>query len=200
MRGYKYLRRVRPYLTQPEKKVYTIVGMTLLALLVFIPLAIRPTLTTLSRLLKEIEDGQTALVKLDTKIAALSQAQTNYRQLEPDQNLLESALPDTATVDELLEDLALTAGRHHLSLESFQTKKVVPPTGDRRRHTLNFDIEFKGAFENFEKALAEIEANPRLLKVAQVTVAQSSLSGQIKRESPVLVTVKLEGSFYTPNE
>lgn len=192
MRGYKYLRQVRPYLTQPEKKVYTIAGMTILALLVFIPLAIQPTLTTLSRLLKEIEDGQTALAKLDTKIAALSQAQTSYRRLEPDRNLLESALPGTATVDELLEDLALTAGRHHLSLESFQTKKVAP--------TLNFIVEFKGDFGNFKKALSEIETSPRLLKVTQVTVVQSSFSDQIKEESPVLVTVKLESYLYAPDE
>ncbi|MCG2685934.1 type 4a pilus biogenesis protein PilO [Candidatus Parcubacteria bacterium] len=192
MRGYKYLRSIRPYLTQPEKKVYTIVGMTLLSLLIFIPLAIRPTLITLSRLLKEIEDGQTALAQLDTKIAALSQAQTNYRQLEPDRNLLKSALPDAPTVDELLEDLALTAGRHRLSLESFQTKKAAP--------TLNFVIELKGTFENFKKALGEIETNPRLLKVTQVTIAQSSLSDQIKEDSPVLITIELEGYTYTPNE
>ena len=164
--GYKfYGRNIRPYFHAPEKKSHTILGMTLLSLIIFGAFAIRPSLTTISRLNSETKRAREAKTFLDQKINDLSQAQVNHQLALEDLKLIDQALPKEAAVPSILETLALVAGRNNLVLE--ETK--IGETEDRVSHKKLFlTIKVAGEFEEVQKLIAELENGIRQMDVQQI--------------------------------
>lgn len=164
--GYKfYGRNIRPYLYAPEKKSYTILGMTLFSLIVFGAFAIRPSLVTISRLRQEAKKAREAKIILDQKIQDLSQAQINYQLALEDLELVNKALPKDASVPAILETLAIAAGRNKIVLEKTEFGAVVGETGLKN---LPLTVTVAGDLANIEKFIAELENGIRQMDVQQV--------------------------------
>ena len=85
-----------------------------IGLVVFLALfAIKPTLLTMSDLVKEIEDKKELETQLSKKVAALGSAQTLYLQVEDRLPVLDAALPsrpETITVLKIVEKIATDTG------------------------------------------------------------------------------------------
>ena len=171
--GYRfYGRNIRPYLANPKKKRYTILGMTLFSLVVFGAFAIRPSLFTISRLNREVKKAREAEQILDQKIDDLSQAQVNYQLALKDLELIDNALPKDAAVPTILETLALTAGRNNVTLNEGEFGEA---TGSNSLKTLSFTIVVGGQLDNIEKFLTELESGTRQIDIGQVKIRQSSV-------------------------
>ncbi len=168
--GYKfYGRNIRPYLQTPEKKSRTILGLTLFSLVVFGAFAIRPSLTTISRLRQEVKKAREAKEILNQKINDLSQAQVNYQLALDNMGLIRQALPESAAVPAVLEDLALAAGRHNIALNETKFGAV---EGDNLK-TLPLTVTVEGSFVNVEKFIAELEEGVRQMDVRRVKMDRS---------------------------
>ena len=164
--GYKfYGRNIRPYLTSPEKKRYTILGMTLFSLVVFGAFAIRPSLFTISRLNREVKKAREAKTILDQKINDLSQAQVNYQLALNNLELVDKALPKDASVPAILETLALAAGRNNISLEETEFGEIEGKAG---LETLPFTVRAVGELKNIQNFIAELENGVRQMDVQKV--------------------------------
>lgn len=97
------------FYAQPIARVSFELVITILVVMFFALFAIRPTLLTMSDLIKEIDDKKALDRALDQKIAALSTAQTEYLSLQDRLTLLEEALPTNPNVLEavgIIEKLA----------------------------------------------------------------------------------------------
>ncbi len=171
--GYKfYGRSVRPYFQAPEKKSNTILGMTLFSLIIFGAFAIRPSLTTISRLRQEVKKAREAEVLLDEKINKLSQAQVNYQLASKNVELVNRALPKSAAVPEILENLALAAGRHNIALNETKFGAV---EGDDPK-IIPLTITVTGNLANLEKFIIELEEGVRQMDVQRVKMSRGSES------------------------
>lgn len=164
--GYKfYGRNVRPYFHSPEKKSHTILGMTLFSLIVFGVFAIRPSLSTISRLNSEVKKAQEAKTLLDQKINDLSQAQVNFQLAAEDLKLVDQALPKDTGVPSILETVAAAAGRNNLILEETAFSETGKETGLK---TLPFTVRAGGELKNVEKFISELEEGIRQMDVQKV--------------------------------
>lgn len=117
------------------------------AVLFFAVFAIRPTLLTMSDLIKEIEDKRALNAKLDQKVAALASAQNELLSLETRLPVLEQALPSEPQLLEALSYLEKIASDQRLIIENLQLttlpesdKKTPTPAQTRQSYTLNFTI------------------------------------------------------------
>ena len=164
--GYKfYGRNISPYLEDSRKKSRTILGMTLLSLVVFGAFAIRPSLSTISRLRQEVKKAREAKIILDQKVKDLSQAQINYQLALEDIKLVDEALPQDASVPAILETLALAAGRNNISLEETKFGEIEGKVG---LETLPFTVRAVGELKNIQNFIAELENGIRQIDVQQV--------------------------------
>lgn len=164
--GYRfYGRNIRPYLYAPKKKPYTVLGMTLFSLVVFGAFAIRPSIATISRLRQEVKEAREAKSILDEKIHTLPQAQINYQLALEDLKLVDRALPETSAVPDILENLALAAGRNNVALKETEF-------GAAERYgvleTLPFTVTVAGDFAGVENFIADLESGLRQMNVGQV--------------------------------
>lgn len=190
--GYKfYGRNIRPYLYTPEKKPSTILGLTLLSLVIFGAFAIRPSLFTISRLRQEVKKAREAKAVLDQKINDLSQAQVNYQTALEDIKLVDRALPKEPAVPAILETLALATGRNSVSLE--ETKFDPAPFCDGKRCGVPFTVRVVGEFEDIKNFIDELEEGIRQMDVRGVKMGQGEEPGQLITEIE-FVTYFFEGS------
>lgn len=163
--GYKfYGRNIRPYFYAPEKKSHTILGMTLFSLIIFGAFAIRPSISTISRLNSEVKKAREAKQFLDQKIKDLSQAQINYQLALEDIKLVDEALPQDASVPAILETLAIVAGRNNVILEETRFGTI---EGDNLK-TLALTVTVAGDLTKIEKFISELENGIRQMDVQQV--------------------------------
>ena len=189
MIGYRfYGRNIRPYLADPQKKPYTILGMTLFSLIVFGAFAIRPSITTISRLSREVKRANEAKTILDQKINDLSQAQVNYQLALKDLKLVEKALPKEPSVPSILETLALAAGRNNTTLNETKFEEV---ESNGFLKSLPFTVIITGNLEGVKNFITELENGFRQVDVGRVKIAQGGKDlGQLVAE------IEFETHFY----
>lgn len=180
MIGYKYYhRRIRPYFYAPQKKPYTFLGMTLLSLVIFGALAIRPSLATIFRLTQEVKEARAASGILEQKINDLSQAQINYQLFKKDLSLVDEALPAEADVPYLLEQLALVAGNHNILLR--ETKfEAVAEDAELGVNVLPFTVKVEGTLSDVEKLVAELEEGVRQIDFEKVKIAEGGAEVELR--------------------
>lgn len=86
--------------------------------------AIKPTLTTMSDLIKEIEDKTELRDQLDKKIAALATAQTEYIALESRLPVLNEAIPSQPELIRSLKVIEKLAGENNIVIESISVTSI----------------------------------------------------------------------------
>lgn len=107
----KYISKSQ-WFADPKKQTYLELLLTFAATIFFTLFALRPTLTTISQLIKDRDTLKQVTAELDQKITALVAAQELYQEAEPKLRLLDQALP----ADQKLADF--TAQMEVLALES----------------------------------------------------------------------------------
>ena len=196
--GYRfYGRNIRPYLADPKKKSYTILGMTLFSLIVFGAFAIRPSLFTISQLNREVKKAREAKIILDQKIKNLSQAQVNYQLALNGLELVDKALPGDASVPAILETLALAAGRNNISLEETKFGEIESKAG---LETLPFTVRAVGELKNIQNFIAELENGVRQMNVQQVKMSQGGEElEQLVAEIELVTSLITQPGFFVPS-
>ncbi len=89
--------------------------------------AVRPTLLTMSDLIKEIDDKKALDRKLAQKIAALASAQTEYLSLENRLSVLEEAIPSNPDVVRDLKILEKMASDSRVIITSVSIEELPKP-------------------------------------------------------------------------
>lgn len=157
--SYQYRHYVQPYLRDPKKKAYSLLGITLIATVLFGGFAIRPAIATIIGLRKEIADLRQTDQFLNNKIAALSTAQTRYKANKEDLYLLDMALPSSPEIPELIEIINSSAAKAGVNLESFtvdQTKME-----DKSLQKSRASLTVTGNYTGVSKFLFALENNVR---------------------------------------
>lgn len=192
----------RPYLTNTPKKAYTIVGLTLLALAGFGFFAIRPTVVTALRLVKERKDGLAAEQALDQKIAALSQAQANLTGRETSLAWLDTKLPTTEDIAAILEQVALKAGENGVRLMGMRQYSPASADSPNPLKISKISLNLEGEFENLEKTINGLENLPRLCLIRSTGFQVKGAWGGSAPEAIKKTTLQtqLELEFYAYEE
>lgn len=171
----------------------TIIGVTLLA-----ALAIRPTLLTMSQLLKDIEDRRKTSDTLTKKIAALSTLSTEYPILKNNIALLHAAIPNSPDFDGFMRRIEKIASTHDLIISSLQVTQLPKenPTGNQPSEITQFtvSVNFKGEYQKVRAVLGELLSMDRYVTVESATL--NAKRDELEKTNTLLSTINLRAAYY----
>ena len=171
-----YKKSLIKFLESAQNKTYTILGLTFIALIIFGAFAIRPTITTIIKLNKKVQEGQALNTKMQAKIDALSSLQKKIYDNEKSLNLSESAFPEDPKIDSIIANADLIAQKYDLQLIAL-TPGDIPEPDEAKEFgsgilTRSMRITLEGNRENFQKFLNHMETLPREIYITRVSVTE----------------------------
>lgn len=144
-------------------------------ILFFAIFAIRPTLLTMSDLIKEIEDKRELDQALNQKIAALSTAQAEYLQLESRLTVLDESLPSNPDLIDILKILEKIASDRGLVISALSVSSIPaePEEGtsfaDLERQDLLISLTITGDYPTIREFVEDLRLSRRSFVVDSVT-------------------------------
>jgi hypothetical protein len=126
-----YIKNVqRVYQQQPGIKITVQLVLSVFAVSFFTFFAIRPTLFTITQLLKKIDEQKVVDTKLDTKIVQLNEAQEELITNEADLALIEKSVPETADLEGFARRMEVLAVEENAELSTVQFQSI-PLVGEK---------------------------------------------------------------------
>lgn len=197
----RYFVNVKALYKKKEVIVYTGLTLTLLAIAFFGVFALKPTLTTIAALFKEIENQKIINQKLQTKINALSQAQVNYSLATTNLKLVDEALPKDPDLSQIIYQIEVLAQKEGVTIRSLSFEPV-PLLGELPLKTVGKEKTFgpqeigvslglSGNYENLKSFLSSLENLRRLASIESFTFA-----GRKTEEGETSLSLNLTGTIY----
>lgn len=187
----RYFVNLGVYYQRKDVKVYTSLTLSLLAIAFFGVFAIKPTLTTIAGLWKELQDKRMVNQKLQEKINNLNQAQTNFAQISDQVYLLDQALPQNPSVSQLIWQLEILAQKSNVTIKSLGVEPLeLQGKNKNSKNEVLFNLNLSGDYENLKTFLGSLENLRRVITINSFAFSQS------KKEEVQTLTLNLTGKAY----
>ena len=163
---------------QPVARVSTELLLSIVATILLAVFAIKPTLVTMSNLIKEIEDKQKLEDQMQKKIAALSTAQTEYQAYQDQLYLLDEALPpirpELITGLKIVEKLAadnklIISGLNLTDVPEEEEAKKQMEAEAANLHYLDFRVQVVGDYPSIKNFVTELYQSRRIFVVDSIS-------------------------------
>jgi Tfp pilus assembly protein PilO len=173
----RYSKRLLPLLKRERVRAYGMLILSLFTASFFGVFAIRPTVTTIIRLKREISDKQSVETALSKKITALSSLDQVYRRIEEDLVVVETVLPSQPQINTLTSLLERIAAENKLGILSiqFQPVELIPSSSNEKIFhitPISFTATFVGSYPDLISGLANFGSTDRLLTVETVEMGK----------------------------
>lgn len=192
----KYL-QLFPDLKEEKARKFVTLILTLTTLSFFGLLAIGPTLSTISKLNKELEDNKLIEKQLAQKINNLSLLQGKYAELQGSLPIVYEAIPKSPEVTTLIGQFERIALDENVALTNAQVSQVetLPKKSAKKKFSsFNFALSVEGDYANIKKFTEEISNMRRVISLG--TLAISSVYDKQKGE---ILKLSIKGTAYFKN-
>lgn len=169
-----YFLKIRAIAEKPAAKLSLGLFLTLITICFFAIFAIKPTITTITTLIKELQDGEQVNQALERKITSLNQAQRNFVLIKNDLTLLDLALPSTMDFNRFASELNYLILNHNLILANFSCSNFELTTPKKEQSTLNFKLTVAGKFTDMNRFLQDLTKLDRLVKITTIAITNKS--------------------------
>lgn len=150
-----------------KARVYTELVLTILTVCFFLFFAIKPTLVTITGLIKTLKDQQLVAQKLEEKINSLNLAQSQYNSVQADLLLIDESVPlqpQAATLIKQVETLGRYSG---VTIEGIQFSQInlreeLPSS---KQEPVGFSIAVSGDYQNLINFLKNISSLRRVILI-----------------------------------
>ncbi len=156
---------------QEEKKQkfigYLYITLTLFTLSFFGLFAIRPTLSTISNLDKQYKDNLLVYKSLKDKLSALQNLDIQYQEIQPDLELVYSAIPKASKIPYLTRQLENLAFADNLTIThlSFDSVEIYPNKKNFSMYSFKFTISVEGSNNDVNKFIADFINFDRIIGI-----------------------------------
>lgn len=116
----EYFANLGRFYQQKKARTYAGIIFSILTVAFFLLFAIKPTVTTIAALLKQIKDQKLVAEKLQIKINALQEAQNEYLVVESNLHLVDEALPIDPSVSALAKQIEALSRNSSVSLKTIR--------------------------------------------------------------------------------
>ncbi len=191
----KYLQLLPDFKEEKNKKFITLT-LTLFALCFFGIFAIGPTLSTISKLQKELKDNQKIEEQLKQKINNLSILQEKYANLQGDLPSVYAAVPktpETAVLMGQIETLARTSGVNITNAQTLQVEAVSDNKSSKKYSSFNFNLAIEGDYENIVKFINSLTNMQRIVSLDVITI------NNITSRKGSVLKLSVKGTAYFKN-
>lgn len=170
----KYLTML-PHFSEVKTQKFTSVILTLIALSVFGLFAINPTLSTIARLQKEIEDSEVISQKLEEKIAALASLQQAYSRLENDVPIVFESIPKSPLVPLFIGQIQAVAKSSNIHVSQLRNSQVdlFGENGDSKKYySYSFSLTGEGLYEDIIKFMENVISIQRIVNIDESSISR----------------------------
>jgi Tfp pilus assembly protein PilO len=184
---------------RPVARVSLELFLTVGAVIFFAVFAIRPTLVTMSDLVKEIEDKKELDQKLTQKIASLSTAQSTYLEVQDRLYLLEQSLPSTPDFIFAIKVIEKIASDRNILIDSLSVpeipKEVDPetPFSKLQKNAFPISISLSGDYNQIRQFVEDLLNYRRSFVTDTVIFSTSEERGQKKLRAAITISVPYFG-------
>lgn len=173
-RYYTYIKPVVENKIVKSSAPYVFSLITISILTIF---AIRPTVSTILNLQKNIEENQKVLQALDAKAQSLIEGKRNLDNLSPQiKNKIEVSLPTKTNVPAVISSLQSSSlGIASVSALQIQPLTIIDNTTVKEKALLNlgevyFAYNIQSSFGSLLQTLENLSKSPRLLNITNVII------------------------------
>jgi len=160
---------------QPVAKVSLELALSVGLIIILIVVAIQPTLVTMTRLTKEINERKEINEQLPKKIAALNTAQAEYLQVEDKLPLLDEAIPEKINIVKYLKIIEYEATNNNVIINGLSVNQ---PEGENssksvgkhsKQKTLNMNVSVDGSYKDIKNFIRALESSRSVFLVNSVS-------------------------------
>lgn len=168
----KYLVLLPNFGNKNTKKFTTII-LTLIAVSLFGLFAINPTLSTIAKLQKELEDNQFIDNSLRQKISNLSVLQQKYSALQNDLPIILNTIPQDSQIPLVMGEIQSLVKQSNIQLESlqnFQVELVKNNDTNNKYYSFEFSVSGFGSYDDISKFINSLASMQRLIDIKALSI------------------------------
>lgn len=179
-----YANQFRNWYKKPVAQTSSAVILTVFAIAFFGLAAIRPTLTTITMLLREIEDKQAYDEELTKKLNNLTTVQKKYTDSQQVLGIFNQVLPNDQGINQLFAQIEAISENNNVTLYSVNTGDVTTfketnKTQNQKNNALVIEeyqvsISLKGNMVDLSRWLFEFKNIERLIEIKQISIRPSN--------------------------
>lgn len=169
-----------------DVKMFLEILLTLSAIIIFVSLALRPTLITISELVKDIDSKQEVVDQMDVKLDNLRQAQTLLDQEARRIALLDTAVPTQPDPDKFAVQVEGASAYNQTQLMGLSIDELVLLGDERKRsrsqqedtlpqgaNSLIFSFNNQGEFAGLQNLISYLENMRRPIQIDTLNINKS---------------------------
>lgn len=169
----RYFTYIEPVLKIPIIRTYGSLIFTILAMIIFILFAIKPTVETIILLQKDLENQKEIQSKLHQKITDIQTAETNLARIDQTTRArIESLIPKQPDLTGLIKVLEQSVSEGaSISAIQFQALSIEKPATDSSKLTeINFTFNIQGTYDAIISVLQKLNTSSRLISVTNLVL------------------------------
>lgn len=187
----KYL-ELLPDFKEEKVQKFTTLTLTIITLTFFTLFAINPTLSTIAKLQKELEDNKYIDQQLQVKINNLSILEEKYNQIQKDLPIIFSSVPDKPNIPILIgeiEAVAKDTGVNIINLQSYEVETESGKKSEKSPTSFSFSLGAEGPKENISFFISELTTMRRI-------TTPDLISLSLEKEASGNLRVSIKGKAY----
>lgn len=170
-----------PDFKEERTQKFTSLVFTLIAIAFFGMFAINPTIGTIAKLGKELEDNIYIDQQLQTKINNLSLLQQSYSSLENDLSIVYGAIPQNPEIPNLVGQIQAVAKNNNLTVTGIQVSEMdMDKEGIKKYTSFNFNFSADGTLRDISGFVSEVVTLQRIISVNVISISQQGDEGLLR--------------------
>ncbi|MEK9175884.1 MAG: type 4a pilus biogenesis protein PilO [Patescibacteria group bacterium] len=171
----KYYRGILPYLKEEKNQKYLTIILTFGASIFFLLFAISPTLSTITKLKKEIADSRFVEEKLSQKINSLSSLSQAYQNVEGDISFVTDAVPDKPESPILTAQLQAVAKNSSVSLTNIDINPIdLTDKKATSSSSFRFEILASGEYADLKQFINNLKNMQRVISIDTISITKGT--------------------------
>lgn len=171
-----------PSLKEEKTQKFSTIILTVIALSFFGIFAINPTLSTIAKLRKELDDNNFVDQKLQEKINNLSSLQKKYNSMQADLPLIFAAIPQNSDIPIFAAQIQAIAKNTNTGIDNFQTFEVeIQKTASPKNYSsFQFALSAEGTYNDLYKFLLSLSNMQRVVSIDLMSLTQKTNSNSLQ--------------------
>ena len=195
-----YLKLLIVYKKRNDVRMFLEVLLSLITITFFSIFALKPTLLTISQLIKDNREKEETINKMEQKIKNIATAQNIYNQNIEKISLIEQAVPNTPTPENLLRQIEGIAYTNSVTVIGSSVNEVVLIGEEKKKNnkneiknlpenvsTITFSVNLTGPYLSLYSFLFDLENSRRPLIINSININSS------KKENESIIVMLITG-------
>lgn len=203
---HEYQQYIRALMTQTKSPVtqasLAVVGSLLFAAFLLVA-AIRPTVSIIASILREINDERMVIAALDQKTHSLQIAQQKLLAIESQLPSIDNAIPRTIDFSETVRTIELIASHQgvkklEVSHNGYDLKPPITTSSKTRAYEISevsFTIDVGGDESNVLNFVRELESADRIMKIKRIEIL--AVADERRQEQSYAIAAEIDVVSYT---